>query len=113
LGSDHQRWGFRAIIKVCSIRFFILLNGSGRSFEFPADGMGQFRCGAQSLGRHDKSHGFDFGGPFDVIGGMVIVVMNPMVQAFQKPLGFGEFPVNGAVRVGVVVVAMVMLVTHG
>jgi hypothetical protein len=111
LGSDGQRWIFRAIIKVCSIRCVIFLDVSGRSFEFPADGMGQFRCGAQSLGRRDKSHGFDFGGPFDVIGGVVIVVMNPMVQAFQKPLGFGEFPVNGAVRV--VVVAMVMLVTHG
>jgi hypothetical protein len=44
---------------------------------------------------------------------VVIVVMNPMVQAFQKPLGFGEFPVNGAVRMGVFVVVMVMLVTHG
>jgi hypothetical protein len=113
MGSNGQRSFFRAINKVCSIRFFILLDGNGRSFEFPADGMGQFRCGAQSLGRRDKSHGLDFAGPFDVIGGVVIVVMNPMMQAFQKPLGFGEFPVNGALRMGVFVVVMVMLVTHG
>jgi hypothetical protein len=98
---------------VCSIRFFIFLDGKGRSVEFPADGMGQFRCGTQSFGRRDKSHRLDLGGPFDVIGGMVIVVMNPMMQAFQKPLGFGEFPVSGAVRMGVFVVVMVMLVTHG
>jgi hypothetical protein len=113
MGPDGQRSFFRAINKVCSIRFFILLDGNGRSFEFPADGMGQFRCGAQSLGRRDKSHGLDFGGPFDVIGGVVIVVMNPMMQAFQKPLGFGEFPVNGALRMGVFVVVMAMLVSHG
>ena len=42
--------------------------------------MGHFGSRMETLGRIDKTQVLDFPGPFEVVEGMVIVVMDPVVE---------------------------------
>jgi hypothetical protein len=95
-----------------SIRFVLILDGGCRGFEFQTDGLGQFRCLAQTFSRPEKPYQFDLTRPIDIVGRMIIVVMNPMVEQFEDFLSFTEFPVNRVLAMCVPVV-VVMLVAHG
>jgi hypothetical protein len=91
----------------------MIRKGFRRGFELPTDGMGQFRGGAQVFGCCGQSERIGFLRPIGVVGGMVIVVPDPVLEEFADFLGFAAFRVVLTMGVSVIMImVVVVMVAH-
>jgi hypothetical protein len=90
--------------------FSFWIDGACGGFELPADRMGQFSSSPQMIGRRAQPQSLGLSGPIDIIGGMIVIVPNPVLKEFAYFLGLAEFSFVLPVVVGVLVV---MVIVHG